>query len=283
MAAKNSHAKTSQPDVKAIAAEMLAITGTGRSIAPFSSRPAGLTLDDAWRVSPLLRTAFEARGEKILGRKIGFTNRTIWPEYGVDAPNWGYITDRTTSDLGAISALSLKPFSEPKIEPEIMFGLKTAPSPDKNGRLDDAAILRCVDWVAHGFEIVQSVFPNWRFAPADTVACNAMHGALLIGPRHPVGPDAGEWLRTLSTFEVELYRDDQLMERGGGAQVLEGPLSTILFVANLLANDPNNPPLVAGEIISTGTLTRARSIRPGETWTTRLRGIALDGIGLRLA
>jgi len=30
-----------------------------------------------------------ARGEKPMGFKIGFTNRTIWPRYQVFAPIWG--------------------------------------------------------------------------------------------------------------------------------------------------------------------------------------------------
>jgi 2-oxo-3-hexenedioate decarboxylase len=49
---------------------------------------------------------------------------------------------------------------------------------------------------------------------------------------------------------------------------------------DLLARDPDNPPLAAGEIVSTGTLTRALPVRPGETWTTRLIGIPLEGITL---
>jgi 2-oxo-3-hexenedioate decarboxylase len=39
--------------------------------------------------------------------------------------------------------------------------------------------------------------------------------------------------------------------------------------------------LVAGEIVSTGTLTRALPVKAGETWTTKLKGIALEGISLR--
>ena len=35
---------------------------------------------------PLLRAAFEARGEKITGRKIGFTNREMWGVHGVQSP-----------------------------------------------------------------------------------------------------------------------------------------------------------------------------------------------------
>jgi 2-oxo-3-hexenedioate decarboxylase len=71
------------------------------------------------------------------------------------------------------------------------------------------------------------------------------------------------------------------MDKGHALNVLEGPLSTIRYVMDLLARDPFNPPLAAGEIISTGTLTRALPVKAGESWTTRLKGIALEGAGIR--
>jgi len=40
--------------------------------------------------------------------------------------------------------------------------------------------------------------------------------------------------------------------------------------------------LKAGEIISTGTLTDAHPIAPGETWSTRLCGVTLKGLEIRL-
>jgi 2-oxo-3-hexenedioate decarboxylase len=174
-------------------------------------------------------------------------------------------------------ALSLAAFSEPRIEPEIMFGFARAPAPG----MDDAAILDCIDWVALGFEIVHSIYPGWTFQAPDTVAANALHGALLIGSRHKIAADKAQWLRTLSTFTVELACDGRLIERGGGANVLEGPLSTIRHLMELLADDPHNPPLGPDEIISTGTLTRAYPIAPGETWTATPDGIALETATVR--
>jgi 2-oxo-3-hexenedioate decarboxylase len=50
---------------------------------------------------------------------------------------------------------------------------------------------------------------------------------------------------------------------------------------DLLADDSNNPPLGAGEIISTGTLTLAMPVKPGECWTTRVLGIPLEEITIR--
>ena len=130
---------------------------------------------------------------------------------------------------------------------------------------------------------MQSVFRDWKFTAADSVAVNAMHGALLIGPRHNIGSRAAEWLRALPEFEVELYRDGTPTDRGRGSNVLDGPLSVLRRVVELLADDPDNPPLAAGELVATGTLTRALPVKPGETWATKPRGIALDGISLRFS
>ena len=264
-------------DLSAIAEEIFTTLGTGRQIAPFTSRPSGLTLDNAYRITALLSQKREARGEKRLGRKIGFTNRTIWQQYNVHAPIWGYVYDSTVHNLESITALPIAGLAEPRIEPEIVFGLAAVPSPD----MDDTALLSCLDWVAHGFEIVQSPFPDWKFLAADTVAVNALHGALLIGPRHKIGTRGGEWRNVLSDFTIELCCDGRVVDNGHAANVLDGPLSALRHFVGLLAGDPVNHALAAGEIVTTGTLTRAMPVQPGEIWSTALSGIALDGVKLR--
>ncbi len=67
--------------------------------------------------------------------------------------------------------------------------------------MDERALLGAIEWIAHGFEIVQSIFPAWKFAAPDTVAANGLHGALLIGRRHPVAARAEHWSAALSSFE----------------------------------------------------------------------------------
>jgi 2-oxo-3-hexenedioate decarboxylase len=168
-----------QTEVEAVAKEVITSLANHTQIPTFSSRPSGLTLEQAYRVTPLLRAAFETRGERIIGRKIGFTNRQMWKVFGVASPIWGYITNHTTHELAEMQAVSLTDFSEPRIEPEIMFGLGTAPKPT----MSDSALIDCVEWVALGYEIVQSIFPKWKFAAADTVAANGVHGAVLVGKR----------------------------------------------------------------------------------------------------
>jgi 2-oxo-3-hexenedioate decarboxylase len=261
-------------DDDAIAAEALAGLTGGGPLTPFSAREPSLDLARAYRVAARLRGLRQARGARPVGRKIGFTNRTIWAEYGVYAPIWGDMYDTTVSDLSG--AFALEGLAEPKIEPEIAVGLKRAPAPD----MDEAALLGCVDWVAHAYEIVQSPFPGWRFKPADTVVAGGMHAACLLGPRRRID-DGVRWLRALATCTITLARDGEAVDRGAAANVLDGPLSALKHLVGLLARDPDNPPLAAGEIVTTGTLTRAFDVKPGETWRTTLDGIDLDGIAVR--
>jgi 2-oxo-3-hexenedioate decarboxylase len=265
--------------VKRIAHELLTALDDHQKIEPPSQREQEFDVDLAYLIAAEIRRIREARGERVLGRKIGFTNRAIWPEYGVYAPIWGYVYETTVHSLPAPIAFDLNSVVEPRIEPEIVFGLSRAPQPD----MDERALLSCIEWVAHGFEIVQSVFPSWRFAAADTVAAFGLHGALLIGPRHTITPaESGEWFDALSTFHITLQRNGADMEQGSGANVLDGPLSALRHLVDLLEHDPSNPNLSAGEIVSTGTLTRALPVAPGERWSTKLSGIQLRGIELML-
>jgi 2-oxo-3-hexenedioate decarboxylase len=274
------HSGTIMPaDIHAIADEVFAFIGTGHQISPFTSRPAGLTLDEAYKVTALLDQKRQARGEKPLGRKIGFTNRTIWEQYKVYEPIWGYVYDSTVHNLMTTVSLPLTGFAEPRIEPEIVFGLASAPAPD----MDETTLLSCVDWVAHGFEIVQSIFPQWQFSAADTVAANGVHGALVIGLRHTIGRDGAEWQKALAAFDINLLCNGRVIDRGHSKNVLGGPVSALRHLIGLLACDAINPPLAAGEIVTTGTLTRAMPVKSGETWSTELDGIGVAGIRLRFA
>jgi 2-oxo-3-hexenedioate decarboxylase len=117
-------------------------------------------------------------------------------------------------------------------------------------------------------------------SPRPTAA-NGVHGALAIGPRHTIGPRAGQWQKELPGFAVDLLCDGRVMDRGCAANVLDGPVLALRHLVGLLESDGVNPPLAAGDIVTTGTLTRALPVNSGETWSTALHGIALEGIRLR--
>src|SRR6185369_9175439 len=111
-------------DIQAVAAEVFGTLDTGHQIEPFSSRISSFNFDDAYRVTAAVRKMRETRGELPMGRKIGFTNRTIWAEYNVYEPIWGYVYNRTVHNPSEIGdAFSLVGLAEPRIEQEIVFKL----------------------------------------------------------------------------------------------------------------------------------------------------------------
>lgn len=262
-------------DIAKIASELLAAQDAAGQVEPYTQRLRDFDLRAAYRVSAELRKMREARGEKVVGRKIGFTNRAIWDQYKVYGPIWGYMYDTTLREIDRKDGVEgLSKFAEPLIEPEIAFRLSRTP---ERG-MDEAAILACIEWVAHGVEIVQSHFPGWVFAAADTVADFGLHGAYLLGPEKPVGRDHAGWLECLREFEISLSRDGVAVDRGKAEHVLGGPLSALKHLVETLAKDDVNPPLAAGEIITTGTVTRAFPVKAKEIWTTEVHGAPLAGL-----
>lgn len=259
--------------------ELLAALDGRRQIVPLSNRDPAFDLASAYRVTAAVRRLRESRGERVVGRKIGFSNRMMWAEYGVDAPIWSYVYDTTLHRLSDLhTPFSLSALVEPRIEPEIVFRLSRAPEPG----MDEARLLSCVEWVAHGFEIVQSHYPGWSFKAADTVAAFGLHGALLVGAPEAITPNTAEgWRRSLAGFEITLRRDGVAADHGHAGNVLDGgPLSALRHLVELLARDPDSPPLTSGEVVSTGTLTRALPIAPGETWSTAPLHVPLRGISV---
>lgn len=161
---------------------------------------------------------------------------------------------------------------EPKIEPELVLGLQAKVEPE----MSDDEILRCVEWIAHGFEIVVSVFPGWKFTAADTTAAFALHGKLLLGPRKELPLSSAspeEMLRELEQFRIKLYRDGELADKGTGSNVLGSPIKALRHLVELLAKDEMNMPLDKDEIVTTGTLTKALSVGNGDTWRTEIDGL----------
>jgi 2-oxo-3-hexenedioate decarboxylase len=262
-------------DIAAFAREMKSAQDAARPIERFTARLPDFDLVAAYEVAAHVHRARRAEGATPVGRKIGFTNRDMWARYGVRKPIWGWMYDRTVVQLESTQAnCSLGAFVEPKIEPEIVLHLRTAP-PLAAGL---AEIAEAIDWVAHGYEIVQSHFPSWDFAAPDTVADGALHGMLFVGPRVPLAGLAPDPIAALETFALTLSRDGELVETGAGRNVLGSPLVALAHLVGVLAGQPGSEPLAAGEIVTTGTITLARAVQPGETWTTSLRGVSLPGL-----
>jgi 2-oxo-3-hexenedioate decarboxylase len=265
--------------IRRTAEEAIALLGTGRQVTPLSVRFPDFDLAEAYAVASKVCDLRKTRGEMPVGRKIGFTNRAAWSGYGISAPIWSYMFQSTVHHLAANrGTFSLAGLPEPRIEPEVALHLACEP----HAGMSEAELVGCIDWVAHGFEVVHSVFPRWQFAAADAVAACGVHSALLLGDKHDISGARAEWADALSSFDVELVRSDGLTRLGRAANVLGGPLEALCFLVQELARYPASQPLGAGEIVTTGTLTEAMPAVAGHTWSTQLRGIEIEGVQLSL-
>ena len=262
--------------VNELADRLIAAYDGGRVLAPITDEAADFDVAAAYDVLAEIERRRRAQGWVPVGRKIGFTNRTLWPRYGVFEPMWAHMWTHTVHYArDGNASLALSGLVQPRIEPEVVFGLGAAIRD-----YDDAqAILDSVEWIAAGFEIVQSHFPDWKFKAPDCTAAFGLHGALVVGTRVPVTTGNRATLASaLPNFALTLRRGDEVVDRGTGDNVLGSPVLALGHLARLVAAQPRAEALVRGEIVTTGTVTDAWPVAPGETWSSDYGHLGLPGL-----
>jgi len=262
----------------AIATELLDALDRRRMVDAITGRDPDFDSDAAYLVSAEIVRRRRARGEQPIGRKIGFTNRGIWAEYGVSAPMWAHVYDSTVTFMDEpVGRLRIGHLVQPRLEPEIVLHFAETPPPTA----DDEELLAHVDWIAHGCEIVQCHFPGWKLKLADSIAAFGLHGALVVGPRQHVA-GLGDLSNKLRAFTIALIDDDNVKAQGAGKNVLGSPLSAAMHLLHVLKDQRLFEPVQAGEIVTTGTLLPPPPIVSGERWRTELSGIELPGLCLHV-
>jgi 2-oxo-3-hexenedioate decarboxylase len=261
-------------DTTALAQEIADAYLHRRIISTPSSRDAGFDLATAYRVEAELAKQRRASGRATVGRKIGFANKAIWRVFKLDTLVWAHMYDDTVRFAATREAVELPiaRMTSPKIEPEIVFKLR---APLKVG--DATAALQAVEWLALGFEIIDCVYTDWKFHPADFVAAYGLHGALIVGDPRPVTPDDISGLvEALPSFTVTLLKDGNSVAEGSGKNVLRSPALCLAELGSATA--AAGVPLAAGEVITTGTLTDSQPIAAGQTWTATVAGLDLPDL-----
>jgi 2-oxo-3-hexenedioate decarboxylase len=269
-------------DVKSLAVEMIGALDAARLVSLPSERYSGLDFTDAYLVAGEISRMRQARGERPVGRKIGYTNRNIWAQYNMDQPIWGPVYAHTIRyRSGELDAVSVAGMVAPRIEPEIAFRLS---GPVLPGCDDPVAVLEAVEWAARAFEIVDCHYTDWRFAGPDSVIDFAHHAALIVGePIAVTAPDFLEVSQALRDCRVTLLKNGEIVDTGVGANALGHPLLALAHLADVIASQPKAPPLMAGEVITTGTLTAAMPVRAGEFWRTETKGLPFAPLTVKFA
>ena len=266
-------------DPTALAEELKQAYATRQMLsAPLSAREPGLDLPTAYAIEAELTKQRRAEGHTTVGRKVGFANKAMWRVLKLDTLVWAHMYDDTVVHAGRLASLAIGRMCAPKIEPEIVFKLRT---PIDISNLEPAAVLGSVEWLALGFEIVDSVFPDWKFQPTDFVAAYGLHAGLVVGEHRPVDAASIPGLvDQLAQFRLRLSKNGEVVAEGAGKNSLRSPALCLGELASAIAKRPGEDPLLGGELVSSGSLTDAQSIAPGETWTAVVDGIDLSEITL---
>lgn len=250
------------------------------AVTPPSTREGGFDLDAAYAVESELVRRRAAAGHATVGLKVGYANKAMWRVLKLDTLVWAHMYDDTvTLAPDGHARLPVTRWIAPKIEPEIVFKLK-APLPA--GLAEPDAVLAHVEWLALGFEIIDCVYPEWKFQPSDFLAACGLHAALLVGPPRFLTPDSGSPLAAaLAAFTVVLRRADTVVAEGSGRNVLRNPALCLAELASARARR-GLPPLEAGDLVSSGTLTESQPIHAGERWTAEVQGLDLGRLTVDL-
>jgi 2-oxo-3-hexenedioate decarboxylase len=210
---------------------------------------------------------------------VGFANKAMWRALKLDTLVWAPVFDDTVqyADRGS-ATLSVGPMFAPKIEPEIVFKLKRSLDP---AAVEPTAVLDAVEWLALGFEIIDCVFPDWKFQPADFVAAYGLHAALVVGEPLRMEPGTiASIAEALPRFTVQLKKNGAVVEEGSGKNSLRSPALCLGELGAAIARQPGAEPLAAGELISSGTLTTSCLIAAGERWSAIVNGLDLAPLTL---
>ena len=239
----------------------------GREVERLTLQAPELTLEQAYEVMDAGITLRTARGERVVGLKMGLTSEAKRKQMDLDSPIYGVLTDRMVVEGIFRLAGSL----HPKIEPEIAFRFDE----ELRGRPDRAEVLARCSGVGPALEILDSRYRDFKyFSLPDVVADNASSSHLVL-PRRWVDPVGGD----LSTVELVMSVDGVPRQRAPGSAISGDPVRSVVQLCALL--DERGLFLPPGSVVLAGAATAAEQLQAG--MEVRLDAGWLGQVAVRVA
>ena len=217
-----------------------------------------LSVDDAYEIQALALERRYARGERLIGVKMGLTSRAKMQQVGVEEVIWGRLTDAMRVEDGGV--LSRARYIHPRAEPEIAFLLKAPLA----GDISAAEAMAALAGVAPAMEIIDSRYRNFKFTLSDVVADNSSSSGFVLGPwAHPD--------QDLSNLGIIVEVDGRPVEIGSSAAILGHPLRSLVAAARLVSRACGR--LEAGWIVLAGGATAAHPLTAGQHVRTTIENL----------
>jgi 2-oxo-3-hexenedioate decarboxylase len=229
-----------------------------KALSPFTDEHPDLDERTAYDAQWAGIQARMAAGERLIGAKLGLTSKVKQRAMNVDAPLYGWVTDRMLLPYG--EPVELGRFIQPRVEPEIAFqlGRPIATPATVTG------VLAATEAVFAAVDVLDSRYENYRFTLPDVVADNASAAGFLLGPR-AVPPAELEDLRLLGCV---LRVGGDVTATAAGAAVMGHPAAAVAWLANRLADRGQS--LDAGMLVFSGGLTEPVPLQMGTSVTAEV-------------
>lgn len=236
-------------DIERLAGHLDDARRHGREVERLTLEVPELDLPQAYRVMDAGIALRIARGERVIGLKMGLTSEAKRKQMSLGAPIYGVLTDA----MVVRGALHLRGMLHPKIEPEIAFrfgrGLPRA--------ADRSGVLAACTGVGPALEILDSRYRDFKyFSLPDVVADNASSS-------HVVLPD--QWLdvegRDLSRVELVMSIEGTPRQRATGAAISGDPVLSVVQLSALL--EERGQSLPPGSVVLAGAATVAEPLAAG--------------------
>lgn len=249
--------------IEALAEQLDTAFRTKSPIPPFSESGDLDRVEDAYAVQAHWTAMREARGEKVVGRKIGLTSLAIQKQLGVSEPDYGnlwksshYETINNRTDVPASDHL------QPRMEGEVAFLIGR---PLRGPHVTPQEVLAATDAMALVVEIVASRIADWRIKLVDTIADNASYGGFVLG----------QWDSKLRTEDLRLLgitisRNGEPVAEGIGAAAMGHPAVSVAWLANKLSEFSVS--LEPGDVVLSGGITPMQSVTAGDVFIVNLTG-----------
>lgn len=229
----------------------------------------GLDLPDAYRIQDGGIALRRARGEKLVGLKMGLTSEAKRQQMNLKSPCYGVLTDKMRVEEG--STFSLQGKIHPKIEPEIAFIIKH----ELKGRVTREQALAACLGVCAAMEILDSRYVGFKyFSLPDVVADNSSSSYFLLG-RNVLPPSAANWANLEMVMEV----NGRPAQSARSSEISGDPVLSIVQLCELL--DERGLSLSAGSIVLAGAATQAVQLEPG--MDVRLKVQRLGEVSVRVS
>jgi 2-keto-4-pentenoate hydratase len=225
--------------------------------ARYSFDMASLSMDDAYEIQRRMIAARVARGEEVVGYKVGCTSRAIRRQFRLAEPICGQVM--APHVFHGDTVLNWHDYVCCAVEPEFVFVIAKDLA---NEVTDEQQLVEAIEYISPGIEIHNYKFWFGKPTLQELVASNGIHAGLVVGAER-VRPEGLDF----AMEGVGLFKNDELAASGISAEIMGGPLKSLRWLANHLIRRGEH--LKAGQIVIPGSAVELVAVEPEDRLSAR--------------